>query len=597
MASKKYSILLGLFGLMTFSAANAQTGAGSIYRGNGYDVTDTTLIPARRMDQQRDFLNKNYDFPAKPRSQWEVGVGFGPLNISGDVRSKSFLGFVGNRALTPGATLGWHVSVRKALGYMMSLRLQYLHGAASGYNWQASQSHVLQGRNPYWAAYGSGIVYDAYKTNVRELSLQLVGALNNIKFHRARNKVSAYGLFGVGGLFYYTRNNVYNDGSGTANARYDFKKLDSAYTSLTNVSVNQPTWTSGYKNARKYYETELKAMFDDTYETDAERHDNRYYAFGDKYTFRPVATAGIGLQWRVPGLSRLVIGLEDKVTFTMDDLLDGHRWQEPGQSTVPVDQPTNGLGWLNKSALTRDFDNINYVGLSLGINIGNKAVAPLWWVNPMDYAYHDLMNKSTPIMPKDCSIDTDGDGVSDCFDKCNDTPLGVAVDVKGCCLDTDGDGVCDYKDLELITPTKCQPVDANGVGNCPCPDACGDRKGGEPEIKCGGINSGVVNFTAGNTKLSGGAMSQLNNLASNMRANPSCKVILAGNGTSKVEQQRSWVRTNAVLNYMVSQGIERDRFCFEYGNSGAANTVEYRTAPDGADCGGTPPPPPHPNLK
>jgi hypothetical protein len=42
----------------------------------------------------------------------------------------------------------------------------------------------------------------------------------------------------------------------------------------------------------------------------------------------------------------------------------------------------------------------------------------------------------------------------------------------GVSLDTDGDGVPDCRDKELITPTYCQPVDADGVGKCPCPEGC-----------------------------------------------------------------------------------------------------------------------------
>src|SRR5258706_11895123 len=37
---------------------------------------------------------------------------------------------------------------------------------------------------------------------------------------------------------------------------------------------------------------------------------------------------------------------------------------------------------------------------------------------------------------------------------------------------SDGDGVPDCKDKQLITPTECQPVDADGVGKCPEPDCC-----------------------------------------------------------------------------------------------------------------------------
>ena len=42
--------------------------------------------------------------------------------------------------------------------------------------------------------------------------------------------------------------------------------------------------------------------------------------------------------------------------------------------------------------------------------------------------------------------------------------------------DTDGDGVPDSKDKELITPTYCQPVDADGVGKCPDPACCNTFK-------------------------------------------------------------------------------------------------------------------------
>ena len=52
------------------------------------------------------------------------------------------------------------------------------------------------------------------------------------------------------------------------------------------------------------------------------------------------------------------------------------------------------------------------------------------------------------------------------------TPAGTPVDTHGVSRDTDGDGVPDSKDKELITPTQCQPVDADGVGKCPDPDCC-----------------------------------------------------------------------------------------------------------------------------
>ena len=65
--------------------------------------------------------------------------------------------------------------------------------------------------------------------------------------------------------------------------------------------------------------------------------------------------------------------------------------------------------------------------------------------------------------------DADGDGVTDQFDHEPNTPAGTPVDTHGVSRDTDGDGVPDSKDKELITPTQCQPVDADGVGKCPDP--------------------------------------------------------------------------------------------------------------------------------
>ncbi len=577
MASKKLNFLVGAMALLTFSAATAQTGSVNVYRGSGYDVLDTALIPTSRMDQQRDFLNRNYDYPAKPRNQWELGVSVGPLNVSGDVRSKAFY----NRPIKGQALTGsnaWSVSLRKAWGYVISTRLQYMQGAAHGYNWQSGTNHILQGANPYWQSYKNASAFYAYRSQIREIDLQLIASLNNIKFHRARNKMSVHGLFGIGGLLYKTK----NDMKDANNANYDFTPAFKAY---ADAQANTGLWTNGYKSVRKDIENILTDnIFDGTFETDAERHDNRW--FNSKgYTFRPVANVGMGVQFRLG--KRFSLGIEDKVTFTNDDLIDGYRWQEVNVTSS---------GQYSQSDMTRDFDNINYLAVTLGVNLGGKSVAPLWWLNPMDFAYNELTNPRrlrTEASENCATKDTDNDGVSDCFDKCNDTPLGVAVDTKGCCLDTDADGVCDYKDKQLITPTECQPVDADGIGKCPCPD-CGMKNPEGP--RCGGMSDQNISFAPGSTKLSGSGMSTLNSLAAQLKANPSCNVIIAGNGEGKLEQQRSWMRANAVLNYMNSQGIDRDRFIFQFGQSGPGNSVDLKVAPQGM-MGGSIPPPPHPNLK
>jgi len=101
-----------------------------------------------------------------------------------------------------------------------------------------------------------------------------------------------------------------------------------------------------------------------------------------------------------------------------------------------------------------------------------KSVEPLYWKNPLEFSYGELNAPKRMKMPKVVLDDNDGDGVVDQFDREPNTPAGAPVDTHGVSKDTDGDGVPDYKDKQLITPTDCQPVDANGVGKCPEPPCC-----------------------------------------------------------------------------------------------------------------------------
>jgi len=59
-------------------------------------------------------------------------------------------------------------------------------------------------------------------------------------------------------------------------------------------------------------------------------------------------------------------------------------------------------------------------------------------------------------------IDSDGDGVKDADDLCQNTPPNVKVDSKGCPIDTDKDGVPDYLDKEPKTAIGAM-VNAEGV--------------------------------------------------------------------------------------------------------------------------------------
>lgn len=547
--------------------------------GGGFDLKDSSLIPGKRMPQHTEFLNGTYNFPSKPRNQWEIGIKGGLFQVSGDLPAQF---------ISPG--FGAHV--RKAFGYIFSLRMEYMNAVGKGYSFLANENYAKN------AAWGGNIadpnqrysaprmtivapggvtgivssktglastplehVFYNYKTKVQDLSLQGVFTLNNVRFHKSKTGMNLYGFGGIGGTIYETRVNALN-----GNQKYNFMTLTS----------------SSYKDRQAFLKNMRNNVLDDDFETLAENQgDRRPKLFGQ--TFKPSANVGIGVAFKLN--NRLNLAIEDRWTIVKDDLLDGQRWQE------------NAWG---DASLTRDYDSYNYLSVGLNINLGAKSVEPLWWVNPLDYAYSEIRNPRLMKFPKPVLPDNDGDGVTDQFDR-EKTPAGCPVDSHGVSLDTDGDGVPDCKDKELITPTYCQQnVDADGVGKCLCPDdckpvtpppppSCAERIGALPSIA----------FKAGVNKLSDDAKAALATAAVAIRNNPGCKVAVIGYcSTNKKEQQLSWDHVNTVINYMVDkEGISIDRFIFNYGQQGGdCNTVDLRAAAEG-EAGPNRVEPPHPNLR
>src|ERR1051325_4501490 len=95
MVNKKYILLAGVCSALALQPALAQestqaswSGRDMTYRGQSYDALDTAYIPGSRMEQQRQYLNHQYAFPAKPRNMWELGINAGLVNIFGDVPTK-----------------------------------------------------------------------------------------------------------------------------------------------------------------------------------------------------------------------------------------------------------------------------------------------------------------------------------------------------------------------------------------------------------------------------------------------------------------------------------------------------------------------------
>jgi OOP family OmpA-OmpF porin len=147
--------------------------------------------------------------------------------------------------------------------------------------------------------------------------------------------------------------------------------------------------------------------------------------------------------------------------------------------------------------------------------------------------------------------DTDGDGVYDNSDKCPNTPAGAPVDADGCPKDSDGDGVPDYKDECPNTPAGTQ-VDEVGCAKA-------DTVTVVKEI----ILKGDTNFEFNKAELLPAAYPVLNNLAETIKKNPETRWRIEGHtdaiGSDSYNMDLSRRRAESVLNYLLSQGVDRSR--------------------------------------
>jgi len=327
MTSKLFSAILGFLALSITAEAQMSAAGGS-------DWKDSSLIPASRMAQHSEFLNNQYSFPSKPRSQWEVGVKLGSPSISGDLATNY-------------PNFGFGLHVRKSLGYLLSLRGEYVRGTATGLDWKGNYNYAsntawssrgyLGNRRSYSGA-GNNLtlipavdkVFYNYKTNINDLSVQALFNLSNVRFHKAEPKFGLYTILGIGVTFYDTKIDALNASS----QKYNFNSIP-----------------GGTFATRKDTRSAINALLDGTYETDGDSNglsDSKLFG----KTARLSGTVGFGAAFKLS--KRVNIAFEDRLTFVKDDLLDGQRW-----AASPI----------GDAITTNHYDTHNFLSVGLNINI------------------------------------------------------------------------------------------------------------------------------------------------------------------------------------------------------------------------------------
>ena len=189
---------------------------------------------------------------------------------------------------------------------------------------------------------------------------------------------------------------------------------------------------------------------------------NGYSVFHDGGTNSLVVPVGFGIKFK---LSKTIdLGIENSYHFTFTDQLDGFQY-------VHIN---------NKK---RD-DFYSMTGLTLTVKLGTRKrdKEHIEWRNPIEGVYSrlDRLDKRVDNLYKD----TDGDGVSDVFDKDPNTPEGVKVYGDGTSVDSDNDGVPDYKDVEPFSDPGAK-VDENGKSIDSDGDGVPDSRDLEPNTPKG----------------------------------------------------------------------------------------------------------------
>jgi|GEM_PF-376191 len=390
-------------------------------------ITDEMTVDE---EQNKSWRMGDYKYSSRPKHSWEFGLHFGHYVIDGDI----------DRRLPGGWGVGLHL--RRALNYVLSIRGSFFYGMATGLEKQPSYHRNVENSKgiggglvePVFDLYdpntgGPGVWFASHQTRNIAADISAIVNIGNVLFHKERNKWNIYAGLGVG--------------VSTHEARLDLLGADNMpYTDL----INRVGWTRDKFNTssgRDEILAELENIYDGTYETEGFQKEG-IFRIGDDMNIHIVLIPMVGFSRKIS--KRLNIGIEHQVFLSDNDYLDGLKFR------TSIDQSNN-------------LDVGHYTNVRIGINLGNfnKVTEPLYWVNPLDQAFNDLMVAKNQTQLD--LVDEDNDGVIDIIDQELDTPEDCPVDTRGILLDSDGDGIADCEDREPYSRPGCQ-IDEYGIAQC-----------------------------------------------------------------------------------------------------------------------------------
>lgn len=257
------------------------------------------------------------------------------------------------------------------------------------------------------------------------------------------------------------------------------------------------------------------------------------YESGTKNVREVYFPIGVGANFKLSNIIALNIGYD--MNFLDADNLDGT--------------------WVNGSA-NKDKWSYGYAGLEF--TLGDKSKPSLEWSNPVALMYDELKDptlrqevealkgrvSTLENTVNQLSADSDGDGVSNKFDKCPNTPAGSVVDGAGC---------------PIVFPTPAAAT-AAPMGNYPS-----------------------IQFEFDSSVLKTSSYPTLDQLSADLRGNSATSVWLNGyasaEGTEAYNLRLSEDRANSVKTYLVNSGVDASRLTVK--GYGEANPVASNATEEG----------------
>ncbi len=274
------------------------------------------------------------------------------------------------------------LTVRKQLSSWFGIEAAANRGRIFAHNEQGLKTYI----DPTWANVNAG-GYESAETSVQyALSLNGVFQLATIDFLRRENAVNFYASVGYGVLAFNPV--LYTDAAGSA-GEWD-----------ASSNYGEGTWGDRDLNADRDYRREA---------------------------YVPV---GVGVKFKLS--DRVALNLGYTMNFVDSKSLFG---PSATNGSVPTTSVAKGAN-----------DKYSYTYAGLEFSLGSSSKPDLTWHNPVSTLYDELKDPSLRNelealkqrvstlegLVDELSRDSDGDGVSDKFDKCPGTPAGVQVDGAGC---------------------------------------------------------------------------------------------------------------------------------------------------------------------